>query len=299
MSEVKVVAVVVTYNRLELLKENINALLTQKYCDFDIMIIDNASTDGTEKYVRGIDNNKINYINTGSNLGGAGGFSFGVRQAIEKGYDYAWLMDDDTIPSSEALDSFMNKVNKFSGEFSYLASVVKWKDGLLCEMNKQYLSQEWENEINMMKNNLIPVNSSSFVSFFVDLNVAKKVGLPQKDFFIYGDEWEYSLRLSSVKPGYLDLDSEVVHKMKNNASIDIVNESEDRLDRYFYNYRNLYYIHRKYLSSRKLMLYKLKYYYTVVQILSSKNSKKIKRISVMRKGMKKGKKYNPAIEYVQ
>ena len=101
-----------------------------------------------------------------------------------------------------------------------------------------------------------------------------------------------------MKPGYLDLDSEVVHKMKNNASIDIVNESEDRLDRYFYNYRNLYYIHRKYLSSKKLMLYKLKYYYTVVQILSSKNSKKIKRISVMRKGMKKGKKYNPAIEYV-
>lgn len=298
MSEVKVVAVVVTYNRLELLKENINALLIQKYNNFDIMIIDNASTDGTEKYVRGIDNNKIKYINTGSNLGGAGGFSFGVRQAIEKGYDYAWLMDDDTIPSSEALDSFMNKVNKFRGEFSYLASVVRWKDGLLCEMNKQYLSQEWGNEINMMKNNLIPVNSSSFVSFFVDLNIAKKVGLPQKDFFIYGDDWEYSLRLSSVKPGYLDLDSEVVHKMKNNASIDIVNESEDRLDRYFYNYRNLYYIHRKYLSSKKLMLYKLKYYYTVVQILSSKNSKKIKRIFVMRKGMKKGKKYNPAIEYV-
>ena len=298
MSEVKVTAVVVTYNRLELLKENINALLIQKYNNFDIMIIDNASTDGTEKYVRCIDNNKIKYINTGSNLGGAGGFSFGVRQAIEKGYDYAWLMDDDTIPSSEALDSFMNKVNKFRGEFSYLASVVRWKDGLLCEMNKQYLSQEWGNEINMMKNNLIPVNSSSFVSFFVDLNIAKKVGLPQKDFFIYGDDWEYSLRLSSVKPGYLDLDSEVVHKMKNNASIDIVNESEDRLDRYFYNYRNLYYIHRKYLSSKKLMLYKLKYYYTVVQILSSKNSKKIKRISVMRKGMKKGKKYNPAIEYV-
>ena len=298
MSEVKVTAVVVTYNRLELLKENINALLIQKYNNFDIMIIDNASTDGTEKYVRGIDNNKIKYINTGSNLGGAGGFSFGVRQAIEKGYDYAWLMDDDTIPSSEALDSFMNKVNKFRGEFSYLASVVRWKDGLLCEMNKQYLSQEWGNEINMMKNNLIPVNSSSFVSFFVDLNIAKKVGLPQKDFFIYGDDWEYSLRLSSVKPGYLDLDSEVVHKMKNNASIDIVNESEDRLDRYFYNYRNLYYIHRKYLSSKKLMLYKLKYYYTVVQILSSKNSKKIKRLSVMRKGMKKGKKYNPAIEYV-
>ena len=143
MSEVKVTAVVVTYNRLELLKENINALLIQKYNNFDIMIIDNASTDGTEKYVRGIDNNKIKYINTGSNLGGAGGFSFGVRQAIEKGYDYAWLMDDDTIPSSEALDSFMNKVNKFRGEFSYLASVVRWKDGLLCEMNKQYLSQEW------------------------------------------------------------------------------------------------------------------------------------------------------------
>ena len=61
MPEIKVVAVVVTYNRLDLLKENINALLAQKYNDFDIMIIDNASTDGTEKYVRSIENKKINY----------------------------------------------------------------------------------------------------------------------------------------------------------------------------------------------------------------------------------------------
>ncbi len=299
MPEIKVVAVVVTYNRLDLLKENINALLAQKYNDFDIMIIDNASTDGTEKYVRSIENKKINYINTGSNLGGAGGFSFGVRKAIEKGYDFAWLMDDDTIPAYDALDSFIKKTDKFNGEFSYLASVVRWKDGQLCEMNKQYLSQEWENEIDMMRNKLIPVNSSSFVSFYVDLNIAKKVGLPQKDFFIYGDDWEYSLRLSSVKPGYLDLDSEVVHKMKNNVSIDIVNECEDRLERYFYNYRNVYYIHRKYLSRKKLMLYKLKYYYTIIQILSSKSNKKLKRISIMKKGMKKGKKYNPVIEYVQ
>ena len=125
MPEIKVVAVVVTYNRLDLLKENINALLAQKYNDFDIMIIDNASTDGTEKYVRSIENKKINYINTGSNLGGAGGFSFGVRKAIEKGYDFAWLMDDDTIPAYDALDSFIKKTDKFNGEFSYLASVVK------------------------------------------------------------------------------------------------------------------------------------------------------------------------------
>ena len=59
----KVVAVVVTYNRLLLLKENVDALLNQSYKSLDIMIIDNASSDGTEEYIKGLKNKNIIYIN--------------------------------------------------------------------------------------------------------------------------------------------------------------------------------------------------------------------------------------------
>ena len=105
----KIVAVVVTYNRKELLEENIKALLDQEFDQFDILIVDNASTDGTEKVVKKYESKKLKYMNTGANLGGAGGFNFGLRQAIEKNYDYCWLMDDDTIPTKTALKSLVNK----------------------------------------------------------------------------------------------------------------------------------------------------------------------------------------------
>ena len=71
----KIIALVVTYNRKALLKENIEALLAQDYSNFDILIVDNASTDGTKEFMEKYKENKrIKYENTGANLGGAGGF---------------------------------------------------------------------------------------------------------------------------------------------------------------------------------------------------------------------------------
>jgi GT2 family glycosyltransferase len=93
-----IAGIVVTYNRLALLEECIEALMAPTDQSFDILIIDNASTDGTgermQDYVR---NGSIRYFNTGENSGGAGGFNYGIRKAYELGYEYFWLMDDDTI----------------------------------------------------------------------------------------------------------------------------------------------------------------------------------------------------------
>ena len=54
----KIIALVVTYNRKNLLKENIEALLAQKYSEFDILIVDNASTDGTKEFMDSYKENK-------------------------------------------------------------------------------------------------------------------------------------------------------------------------------------------------------------------------------------------------
>lgn len=68
----KVIAVIVTYNRKELLKESIEALINQKYENCNILVIDNNSTDGTKDYIKKfIEEEKIMYENTGENLGGA------------------------------------------------------------------------------------------------------------------------------------------------------------------------------------------------------------------------------------
>lgn len=293
----KIAVVVVTYNRLELLKENLSALLNQSYNNFDILLIDNASTDGTEEYIRSLNKDIIKYINTGNNLGGAGGFYLGIKEALRRGYDYAWLMDDDTIPYNNALESLINKMMKYNGKIAYISSLVKWTDDTICIMNKQTLLKNWENHIEFIKDNMLPIENASFVSFFLNLEDAKKVGLPQKDFFIYGDDWEYSLRLSLEKSGYIDLDSIVVHKMAKNCGVDILSEQSDRIKRYYYNYRNLYYIYKKYYDEKSVIKYKIRFFSTIFKILKSPCDKKIERIIIMTKGMIKGRKYNPTVEY--
>lgn len=101
-------AVVVTYNRKDLLKKNIESLLAQTEKDvLDILIIDNASTDGTRESIGDyIDREEIQYFNTGSNLGGAGDFSIGMKMATEMGYKILWVMDDDTLPTPTALEEY-------------------------------------------------------------------------------------------------------------------------------------------------------------------------------------------------
>ena len=118
----KIAAIVVTYNRLNMLKENIDSLKKQTEQNFDILLIDNNSTDGTKKYIKELNDEKIIYINTGKNIGGAGGFYTGVKEAIKRGYEYAWLMDDDTIPYEDALEELSNKAIFLKNNFSFLCS---------------------------------------------------------------------------------------------------------------------------------------------------------------------------------
>ena len=110
LNSMKIAAIVVTFNRKELLKENIKCLLNQTMKDlFDIIIIDNHSTDDTRSEINiYIKNKDIIYKDTGSNLGGAGGFQFGIKYAAEHNYDYIWVMDDDCMPTKTALEEFLN-----------------------------------------------------------------------------------------------------------------------------------------------------------------------------------------------
>ncbi|MCM8901685.1 glycosyltransferase family 2 protein [Caldicoprobacter algeriensis] len=276
----RIVAIVVTYNRKEFLKENIDALLGQSYSDFDILIIDNNSSDGTADLVKSYKNDRIFYINTGANIGGAGGFALGVKEAIKRGYDYCWLMDDDAIPEKDALKSILAKVKILGGKFSFINSVAKWKDGSMCVMNIPMIDREWFKKYEEIKCNLLPLKACTFVSCFVNIEIAKKVGLPIKEFFIYGDDVEYTLRLSKEEQGYLDLDSVVIHKMGLNQGTDIVTEGESRIDRYVFDFRNRFYI-AKQLGKKEIIKYLIMFFITLYRIMRYSRSKKTKRIIML------------------
>jgi rhamnopyranosyl-N-acetylglucosaminyl-diphospho-decaprenol beta-1,3/1,4-galactofuranosyltransferase len=86
-----VAAVVVTYNRSRLLLECLDALLRQTRPVDKIVLIDNASTDGTVEVLRSrgyLANPKIDYQRSEFNSGGAGGFHDGMKRAHELGFDW-------------------------------------------------------------------------------------------------------------------------------------------------------------------------------------------------------------------
>lgn len=289
--------VVVTFNRKTLLRENIEALLAQSFTDHDILIIDNASTDGTKEMVLTLGNPKIKYYNTGRNLGGSGGFSYGMRIAIEEGYQYAWLMDDDSMPEKDALESLVHKAELLQNDFSFMTSLVYWTDNNVFPMN--YPRFEYKKIAKtlcryLQEFKIVPITVCSFVGCFVNLQVAEKVGLPIADFFIYADDVEYTHRLLREKPAYLDMDSAILHKAPSNKGADIVTASADRINRFYNQSRNGMYIARKEKEVLKRVYVIVK---RLINILRYAPDHKMKRIWMLIKGSIAGLFYNPQIEY--
>ena len=289
--------IIVTYNRIELLKENIQALLNQSFQEHDILIIDNASTDGTKEMVLSLNNPKIKYFNTEKNLGGAGGFSFGIKKAVEMGYKYGWIMDDDSIPDKDALAMLIKKAEYLNNDFSFLASLVYWIDEKIFPMNFPSLDVKHISDFDyrsISEYNSLPISGCSFVGCFVNLDVSRKVGLPIKEFFIYGDDIEYTHRLRTEKPAYLVTKSTILHKAPSNKGADIATAGADRIDRFYLQSRNGMYIARK--EKKKLQCLHT-VFSRVVNVIKYAPDNKIKRLWVLAKGTISGLFFNPKIEH--
>ncbi len=312
----KVLAVIVTYNRLEMLKMCLEKIKTQSF-SCDLLIVDNASTDDTASWCKDFISQenvtKFMYENTGANIGGAGGFNYGFKRAYELGYDYAWIMDDDAFANPDTLEKLVDADKMLGGptNYGFLASVVLWTDGNICQMNRQrkkngsLLGKNAKitiDDVNAVKgggNNLIPIVTSTFVSLLVPISTVKKVGLPIKEFFIWCDDIEYTRRISTRynMPCYSVLDSQIVHETKNNTGSDLATDSEERIDRYKYAIRNTnyHYRHMGFIGFLALCYYILS---NNINILLKAKDNKAKRFKIFWGSLIDGFKFNPQIEYI-
>jgi GT2 family glycosyltransferase len=258
--------------------------------------VDNASTDGTKDYIKDlIDDKKVMYVNTGENLGGAGGFNFGMKEAYKIGCDYIWLMDDDCIVKQDSLTQLLEADEKLNGKYGFLSSKVLWKDNSLCVMNKQ--KQSFGTWFKDFDSDISPIAMASFVSFFVKKEIVEEVGLPIKEFFIWTDDWEYSRRISRKYKCYYVGKSVVIHKCKNNIGASIATVDEDRLDRFKYMYRNDVVLYRREGINGWILLY-IRLMIHKIRILRSDKKDKHTRIQIINDAIKEGKNFYPEIEYV-
>ncbi len=211
-------AVVVTYNRRALLEQNLAALQAADPKPDHVLVVDNASTDGTPDLVRE-QYGWAELLELPDNQGGAGGFHEGMKHAYEQGAEWIWVMDDDTIPQPGTLGELLaarDRVPKDAPAPLVLASKVVWEDGRIHPMNAPGFERNRpERLVAGAEQGLMPLRCATFVSLMVHRDAIARHGLPLKHYFIWSDDIEFTARiLRREDAGYLVPTSVALHKTK-------------------------------------------------------------------------------------
>ena len=206
---------VVTYNRCALLEACLEALFRQDRPLDEILVIDNASTDGTAEMMRKKYSDKVTYVGLEQNVGGAGGFYEGIRLAYEKGHDWVWVMDDDVEPMTDALSALIESPAFNDPTVGFLASLVlnpnlKAQIFPYRRFNRLMAACPAVNE-DTLKEPLVPIEAAGFLGGMIRREAIDTVGLPLKDLFIYWDDTEFIFRISRRFKVFLVPASKVVH----------------------------------------------------------------------------------------
>ena len=217
-----VVAVVVTWNRREVLTRCLDAVLGQTHRPSRVVIVDNDSDDGTasvlaERYAA-LPNVQI--VRTVENIGGAGGFALGLEFALGGAGETAWLLDDDTVPTPGALEALVGARTAYQQSTGttpvLVASRAVWTDGREHPMNtpRRKPGASAAETSAAAAVGCVAIRTASFVSILVDLERTREVGLPEAGFFLWNDDFEFTARLARGRRALYCRASTVVHETK-------------------------------------------------------------------------------------
>lgn len=286
------IAVVVTFNKKKMLVECLTALLNQSLSLDGVVVLDNGSSDGTKEYLKKVKDSRIHPVFSETNLGGAGGFNRAIKAAMTLKPTAVWVMDDDSIVKNDALEKLVDAKNLLQNQFGFLSSNVIWTDGQPCLMNIPGVTKVWNEKA---ADGLVKLDRASFVSMYINAEAIKKVGFPISEFFIWGDDIEFSQRISKQFPSYLVGDSVVVHKMKENAEVNILIDDPVRISRYFYDIRNKFYRFRK-QGTKALFKFLGQTTFLCLKVIFKHNSFKLRKLEVILHGVIAGISFNPQVE---
>jgi rhamnopyranosyl-N-acetylglucosaminyl-diphospho-decaprenol beta-1,3/1,4-galactofuranosyltransferase len=255
--EERVVAVIVTFNRRDLLEASLAAVRRQSRAADHVVVVDNASTDGTTEV---LDAAGVDVVRLRHNTGGAGGFAAGVDRALALGADAIWLLDDDTEPDVDALAAMCDVRREYTPPTSrdhdgpvhepvLVASRVVWggpPGGVATGSDRGLVGRDHPMNTPRVKPGVraveraaaeavgcFPIRSASFVSILVDAAVVRERGLPVADYFLWNDDFEYTTRLARGHYAVACPRSIAVHRTVSFGTTDA-----DPGDRFYYEVRN-------------------------------------------------------------
>ncbi|MGB9702350.1 MAG: glycosyltransferase [Candidatus Kapaibacteriota bacterium] len=269
-----IAVVVVTYNRLELLKKSV-AKLFQQTKEFDkLIIVNNGSTDGTKEWLEKLlqKNDKLIVVSQ-ENLGSSGGQYTGFKVAYEYGFEWIWEMDDDVSARENCLEELFNERQenlilsplRYNSEGKVFFNEVK-SYNLTNPFKSFWIEKISEKDLCKKQ---IPVEGITFEGSFFNRSLIEKIGLPEKHFFLYGDDTEYFLR--ARKAGF---EINILTTAKLDRMLpDITQEKIHTQARYYY-IRNIMLIDR--LHGNLLVKFLRPAIYFVKWLLNSKSYSDIK-----------------------
>lgn len=221
----KYLIILLNYNNWQDTIECIDSLKSSGVNDLNILIIENCSTDNSrEKLLEEVPEVKV--IHSGKNLGFTGGNNVGIKYAYENHFDYAIVLNNDTIVESKnsikILIEEMDRnpdVTLGTGRIYYYpekdkiwydgGKVIRWRASEL-----HYNFRKSKNEIKL-NDNLREIDFISGCYMCIRLSDLPKLGYMDENFFIYLDDLEYSVRAikKNLKLLYVPA-AEIYHKAR-------------------------------------------------------------------------------------
>jgi GT2 family glycosyltransferase len=237
-----VTAVVVTRDRKALLRECLTALRAQEARPDAVLVVDNASSDGTGAMVAE-EFPEVRLLRQEVNAGATGGFHAGMEAAARTPARWIWLLDDDTIARPDSLARLLDGAARAPADPPplLLCSRVEWSDGRAHPMNMPIVRRrDVAGLVDAGRRRLLPLRTATWVSLLVAREAVERHGLPCRPFFFQADDIEYTARVLRHGPGYCVPDSVVEHRTK--APHDALSDPDGT--RFYFHARNTLYMLR-------------------------------------------------------
>jgi GT2 family glycosyltransferase len=251
MSFETVAVVIVTFNRADLLDRMLDGLAAQTRPADAVFVVDNASDDHTREVLArraAAGDLPLRVTHGTDNVGGAGGFHLGVRQAYEAGFDRVWLMDDDVVPAPDCLEVLMGVDEDcliavredLTGRLVEKAAVgFDLRNPLAIHPKRGTVDGVYADRASMPE--LVEVQNVAFEGFMVRRQVIREIGLPDPSFFIFYDDAEYAVRARRAgRRVWAVRDARLVRQLDFNQQHDLAGWKG------FYMFRNLFVVHFRY-----------------------------------------------------
>lgn len=207
--------------------ESLDSLVGLDYPDYTVVVCDNASPDDSEKHIlawaeKNRDKLHFKFLQTGANLGFAGGNNVGIRYALDQGAAYIWLLNNDTVVDPEALTHMVRKMGA-NDQLGICGSRLM----SYYHRNQVVGLAGWNRPLTGGVNSILEAKDLPRLTYVIGASmlfrreVFEKVGLLQEDYFLYFEELDMAERIRGRYEMDVALDSVVYHK----EGASIVNQS--------------------------------------------------------------------------